>query len=391
MTLANRVELVPRQSFLVEMLGVTLVALLLRPEVAGILFAQLILLYAFGGYDARQSSSGLRWSSAIIVAALSVATAASAALWGGGRVHLSLIALSPLAHLALVEYLSKGTTPVDLEYPEGAEKEAEELRAFVKLQRYPATIRRSDNTDSWSVRFLEPRLDNLSEARDVRRELDLLRFYRIALRVFPPRFYTPARARRRYGYQIVKWLADVSISLVGILASLPVLIAAGIAILIADGRPIFFTQERVGKDGRPFSLIKLRTLKNAIVAPDQPTAGIDDRQFTLGTLLRRSRIDELPQLINVLRQEMSLVGPRPEMPFYHQRSLHHIPNYLVRTRVLPGLTGWAQVNYSHSTTEAEYYEKTAYDLWYVENRSAWLDGRILLKTIGVVARRFGSK
>jgi len=183
-----------------------------------------------------------------------------------------------------------------------------------------------------------------------------------------------------------------------LLVSLPLWPIVAIGILIFDGRPVFFRQQRIGRHGAPFTMIKFRTLRepsgpaesSGHVAGD-PVAGIDARRMPFGTFLRRLRIDELPQLLLVLGGQMSLVGPRPEMLYYHYRSVGRIRRYEHRLTVKPGVTGWAQVNYGHTTTEAEYRRKTLYDLWYVDNRNFLLDLWIILLTVGVVIRRAGAR
>ncbi|SRR5579883_2869442 len=168
-----------------------------------------------------------------------------------------------------------------------------------------------------------------------------------------------------------------------LLSPLMLLIAVLIKITSPDG-PVFFIQERVGLDGRPFQLIKFRTMR-----PDaeKETGAIwatrdDPRKTRLGTFLRRFSLDELPQLINVLVGDMSLVGPRPERPVFVEKFRRTIPRYFDRHREKAGLTGWAQVNGLRGNTSIE--ERTAYDIWYVENWTLWLDVKILLKTLFVV-------
>ncbi len=168
-----------------------------------------------------------------------------------------------------------------------------------------------------------------------------------------------------------------------LLSPLMLLIALLIKLSSPDG-PVFLIQERVGLDGRPFPMIKFRTMRpdaeketGAIWArPDDP------RRTKLGAFLRRYSLDELPQFINVLIGDMSLVGPRPERPVFVEKFRRTIPNYFNRHREMAGLTGWAQVNGLRGNTSIE--ERTAYDLWYVENWSLWLDIKICLKTLSVI-------
>jgi exopolysaccharide biosynthesis polyprenyl glycosylphosphotransferase len=160
-----------------------------------------------------------------------------------------------------------------------------------------------------------------------------------------------------------------------------------IAILIkltSPRGPVFLIQERVGLDGRPFPIIKFRTMR-----PDaeKDTGAIwarpnDPRRTRLGAFLRKYSLDELPQLINVLVGEMSLVGPRPERPVFVEQFRQTIPRYFDRHSEKAGITGWAQVNGLRGSTSIE--ERTAYDLWYVENWTLWLDIKICLKTLFII-------
>ncbi|MBX6771996.1 MAG: undecaprenyl-phosphate glucose phosphotransferase [Chloroflexi bacterium] len=183
----------------------------------------------------------------------------------------------------------------------------------------------------------------------------------------------------------IKRAMDVVVSAIALvlLSPLMLLIALLIKITSPDG-PVFLIQERVGLDGRPFPIIKFRTMR-----PDaeKETGAVwavpnDPRRTRLGAILRRYSLDELPQFINVLVGDMSLVGPRPERPVFVEQFRRTIPRYFERHREKAGLTGWAQVNGLRGNTSIE--ERTAYDVWYIENWSLWLDIKILLKTLVVV-------
>jgi exopolysaccharide biosynthesis polyprenyl glycosylphosphotransferase len=180
---------------------------------------------------------------------------------------------------------------------------------------------------------------------------------------------------------------DVIGSLCGLIILSPLLLMTAILIRLESPGSVFYTQERMGLDGRPFQMIKFRSMRN-----DAESKGIgwtikdDPRVTRIGRLMRRTNWDELPQLINVLIGEMSLVGPRPERPVYVQQFREHIPRYMERHREKAGMTGWAQVNGLRGDTSIA--ERTSYDLWYVENWSLWLDIKIILRTIfNTVLRR----
>ena len=167
-----------------------------------------------------------------------------------------------------------------------------------------------------------------------------------------------------------------------------ILLFAALIKLTSDG-PAFFKQVRVGKDGKLFKIIKLRTMKtNAEKATGPVWARKRDSRITrLGRFLRNTHIDEFPQLINVLRGEMSLVGPRPERPFFVNRFRREIPNYEQRLTVKPGITGLAQVRYKYDESLADVRNKLTYDLVYVKRMSWTMDARILLWTFGAVNGR----
>jgi sugar transferase EpsL len=165
-------------------------------------------------------------------------------------------------------------------------------------------------------------------------------------------------------------------ALTGLVVLSPVLVLVALAVRISLGSPVIFRQIRPGRGGRPFELLKFRTMR-----PD--TGGDAPRLTRFGRALRRSSLDELPELVNVLRGEMSLVGPRPLLTRYLPR---YNPRQARRHEVKPGLTGWAQVNGRNSLT---WEEKLELDVWYVENRSLGLDLRILGRTVWQVLRREG--
>jgi lipopolysaccharide/colanic/teichoic acid biosynthesis glycosyltransferase len=144
--------------------------------------------------------------------------------------------------------------------------------------------------------------------------------------------------------------------------------------------PVFYVQERVGLDGKPFQVIKFRSMRQDAEANGPGwTVANDPRRTRLGSFMRRHNLDELPQLVNVLYGDMSLVGPRPERPMYVEQFRRVVPRYMERHREKAGLTGWAQVNGLRGDTSIA--ERTKYDLWYIENWSLWLDFKILMRTI----------
>ena len=144
--------------------------------------------------------------------------------------------------------------------------------------------------------------------------------------------------------------------------------------------PIFFKQDRIGKNFRIFSVLKFRTMKVDQEAEKNFKIERDKERITfLGNILRRTKLDETPQMINVLKGDMSLVGPRPEIPFHVEHFKEEIPRYLVRQQVRPGLTGWAQINDLRGDTDIA--ERIRYDIWYIENWTVALDIKILFRTV----------
>jgi len=184
---------------------------------------------------------------------------------------------------------------------------------------------------------------------------------------------------------------DILGGTLGLILFSPFMLITAIAILIEDGRPVVFKQLRVGKDGKYFEFIKLRSLKNDGFDSNNPNETIEKRLLKIGKVIRSTRIDESLQFWLILKGKMSLVGPRPEMIEYHRLYSQQIPFYEYRLKLKPGLTGWAQINFKHTTTLEEYMKKTEYDLYYIKNRSTLMDLRIILQTIEVIFWRKGAK
>ena len=184
----------------------------------------------------------------------------------------------------------------------------------------------------------------------------------------------------------------VSASLLCLLAS-PVMLLAAIAIKLESRGPVLYRQERVSLNGRPFSIAKFRSMRADAEMDGKPqwAAANDNRVTRVGQFIRRVRIDELPQLFNVLCGDMSLVGPRPERPFFVEQLTQDIPFYALRHSVKPGVTGWAQVRYHYGSTVEDSLEKLQYDLYYVKNHTLFLDLMVLLETVGVVLTGKGAR
>jgi len=183
-----------------------------------------------------------------------------------------------------------------------------------------------------------------------------------------------------------KRLFDIAASLFLLTLALPFMIAAALAILLESGRPIFYTQRRVGLRGECFNVIKFRSMRTDAEIDGKPVWATkeDSRVTRVGRFIRKTRIDELPQLLNVLKGDMSFVGPRPERPEFVSELAQAIPYYDLRHHVKPGITGWAQVSYPYGSSIKDAREKLQYDLYYLKNYSVFLDVNILLQTIQVI-------
>jgi exopolysaccharide biosynthesis polyprenyl glycosylphosphotransferase len=194
------------------------------------------------------------------------------------------------------------------------------------------------------------------------------------------------------GFERTAWIMfakrglDIIVSSLGLALAAPVAIITALAIKLDSPGPVLYCQERVGANESPFVLYKFRSMRcDAETTTGPQWASKDDPRITrVGRILRKLRIDEVPQLINVLKGEMSLVGPRPERPFFVAQLKKHIPYYELRFSVKPGITGWAQISYGYGDDETDAVEKLQYDLYYAKYMSPMFDLQILFETIKVV-------
>jgi exopolysaccharide biosynthesis polyprenyl glycosylphosphotransferase len=209
-----------------------------------------------------------------------------------------------------------------------------------------------------------------------------------------------ARTNQIYGFPLIEIMPeimqpweraikrgiDIVVSSMVLFVGLPVWLLVALAIKLDSRGPIFYTQERMGKDERRFKIIKFRSMHHDAEAESGPTwSGKQDPRITrVGKFLRKARLDEIPQLINVLDGDMSLVGPRPERPYFIEQLAKEIPLYMRRLKVRPGVTGWAQVKHKYDESIDDVRKKVQYDLFYIENMSLRMDMKILFRTISVV-------
>lgn len=192
-------------------------------------------------------------------------------------------------------------------------------------------------------------------------------------------------------YELAKRILDILGGLFGTLVFIVLFPIIALAILLESGNPIFYSQTRLGKGGEVFKIYKFRTMKQDAEADGEAKVAVenDPRVTKVGNFLRKTRLDETPQFVSVLRGEMSLVGPRAERPELVAEYQKQIPYYRARLLVKPGLTGWAQINYGYVATVKETFVKLEYDLYYIKHRTLGMDFSIVLRTIGTVLRRTG--
>ena len=201
-------------------------------------------------------------------------------------------------------------------------------------------------------------------------------------------FYIP-----KYSYQQrIKLLTEILLSIILLTLSSPILIICGFLIWITDKGPIFYSQIRVGKNGKHFRIWKLRSMHiNAEKDGIKWATKNDERITFIGKIIRRARIDELPQLFSVIKGDMSLIGPRPERPEFNKSLSEKIENYELRHTIRPGLSGWAQVNYPYAASIDDAKQKLSYDLYYIKNYSLLIDILIFFRTIKLVFNVQGSE
>jgi sugar transferase (PEP-CTERM system associated) len=268
------------------------------------------------------------------------------------------------------------------------------------------------NLDSSLVNYaLEHQIDEIVVANDERREnlpvdelfackirgveiTEILDFIeretgQIAVNLIYPSWviYSNGFASANHLRNTLDWIFNATMGFFLFLFTWPVMLITALLIKLEDGikAPIFYSQERVGLDGQAFNIVKFRSMRiDAEKNGAQMAAKDDDRTTRIGKAIRKYRIDELPQIYNVMMGEMGFVGPRPERPEFVQQLIKNIPYYNERHNVKPGLTGWAQLKYPYGATEKDSLEKLKYDLYYIKHRSFMLDLLILIRTVEVV-------
>lgn len=266
----------------------------------------------------------------------------------------------------------------------------DEFEEFIYKNRLTEIVIAFKMKDEISVELYE-KLLNLLEEGVIIREYDMV--YEASTNRLPVTYlskdfykYFPfSRSNQNKFYLTAARVFDVVFSLIGISIGLLILPIILVFNLIWNRGSLFYTQERVGKNNKPFTIYKLRTMVKDAEKDGAVFATTNDTRITpLGKFLRKSRLDEVPQFINVLKGEMSIIGPRPERPIFVNQIAEKLPFYQTRHVIKPGLTGWAQVNHSYTDTIDDALIKLQYDLFYIKHRSIFLDINILIKTIGTV-------
>jgi sugar transferase (PEP-CTERM system associated) len=192
--------------------------------------------------------------------------------------------------------------------------------------------------------------------------------------------------------RIIKRGIDISGSIIGLTLLFPVNLMVAIAIKLDSKGPIFYRQERMGEDGKKFRLLKFRSMRANAEENGPEWAKVNDQRVTrVGRMIRKWRLDEIPQMVNVLRGEMSFVGPRPERPVFVEQLEEEIPYYSLRNAIKPGITGWAQISYPYGASKEDALEKLKYDLYYVKHMSFLFDLTIIFETVKIVVLGRGAR
>lgn len=190
--------------------------------------------------------------------------------------------------------------------------------------------------------------------------------------------------------EAVRQFSDILLSLLALIILSPLILILSVIIIISGKGPVIYSQDRVGKSGRPFVIYKFRSMKYDAETGVPMLSGTNEERITrIGRYLRKYRIDEIPNFINVLKGEMSVVGPRPERQFFIDQIVKRNPQFRELLRIKPGVTSWGQVKYGYATNVDEMLERLEYDLYYLKNRSLWFDMKILLYTLGTILQGKG--
>jgi lipopolysaccharide/colanic/teichoic acid biosynthesis glycosyltransferase len=196
--------------------------------------------------------------------------------------------------------------------------------------------------------------------------------------------------KTNYFLSIFKPVIDYTIATFGLVLTSPILLLLAIAIKMSGKGPVIYTQMRIGKHGKPFTLYKLRSLYEGTNDGMPLLSGKDDSRITkVGRFMRKHKLDEIPNFINILKGEMSLVGPRPEQQYFIDQIVARVPQYIYFQNIKPGVTSWGQVKYGYASNVDEMIDRLSYDIFYLENRSLWFDLKVALYTVGIIIKGQG--
>lgn len=188
----------------------------------------------------------------------------------------------------------------------------------------------------------------------------------------------------------IKIMLDYLVSILILLMSSPFLLLLSVIIKISGKGPVIYTQDRIGRNGRPFSIYKFRSMVYKAESGEPMLSAVNEERVTrIGHFLRKYKIDEIPNFINVLKGEMSIVGPRPERKFFIDQIVKLVPEYNELQKVKPGITSWGQVKFGYASNVDEMIKRLEYDLYYMKNRSLWFDVKIFFYSIGIIFKGKG--
>lgn len=294
-------------------------------------------------------------------------------------------------HYKIIAFVNSDATEDEtVEYPYVKNIKRDALFSFVKQNSISEIVIASQNTDGITADLYQQLLHLLESGVIIREYTQVYesKTQRIPVHYMSRdfyRFFPFSRSNQNKLYLIAVRIFEISASVLGLCIGLVLFPLILLGNAIGNRGKLFYTQERVGKDGVVFEILKFRTMvSNAESNGAVFTTTNDSRVTAFGTFLRKTRIDEFPQFINILRGDMAVIGPRPERPFFVKEIAEIMPFYETRHIIKPGLTGWAQVNYSYGATIDDSLIKLQYDLYYIKHRSIFLDLNIAFKTITTV-------
>ncbi len=194
----------------------------------------------------------------------------------------------------------------------------------------------------------------------------------------------------QYALPVIKTIFDYAFSIICLILLIPVILILAIAIKISGKGPVIYSQKRIGRSGIPFTIYKFRSMHLGSEEGIPLIEGKDDRRITaVGRFMRKHKLDEIPNFINVLKGEMSVIGPRPEQQYYVEKIIEIAPEYRLLHNIKPGITSWGQVKYGYASTVKEMIERLEYELYYHKYRSLWFDIKVAFHTIGIIIKGKG--